>query len=418
MERLQAYIAFSLLFPGSAQGARLLKEFGSPQALFAQDPDALLEKGAISEKTADQLKNIPRDRAEEILRVCRKNHWQILTPESPYYPEELKKIEDFPPVLHADGDLSLLTNKNRVAIVGTRRAVDAALFAAYTLGRALSESGVVTVSGGAVGVDSAAHEGAMLHNGGTICVLGSGFGAAYLPERKLMRKRIAEIGLLLSEMPPLEEPDRDSFPRRNRLIAALSDSVCVIQSAIRGGSMISAHLAEKYGKRLFAVPSSVFSSPGCEKLLEKGALPLETTADVLRYERENPENLSLLWDGVALPPLLRPENLTLEQFSLSNAVLPKEAKEVYLKIRKHNKKSPAPAGETKKRPPNADEALRIEGLGETETRVLQALGSEPKSLDELSEQTGLSPVEIMNAVTVLELSSLAETLPGNRVRRY
>lgn len=418
MEHLQAFIAFSLLFPGTAEGTKLLKKFGTPEALFSQDVDRLLGNGDISEKTANKLKNIPADRAEEIFSICRDEHWQILTPESPYYPESLKEIGDYPPVLYADGDLSLLLKKERVGIVGTRKARKETLFAAYQLGRELSENNIVTVSGGAVGIDSAAHEGALLHNGSTICVLGNGFGAGYLPEKKLMRQRIRETGLLLSETPPFQRPDRYSFPRRNRLIVALSDAVCVMQSETRGGSMISAEYALKYGKRLFAVSDALFPSPGCQKLLAGTALPLENTAQVIKYYKENPKKISLCWDGGALPPLLRPETLTLEQFALSNAVTPKEAEEAFKYVRKDYNISSPPAEKDKKssETASASSPVKTEGLGENETNVLLLLETEPKSLDELSEQTGLSPMEIMNAVTVLELSGLAESLPGNRVK--
>ena len=450
MNDLKTWLTFSFIFGGSVTGNRLLERFGSPAAVLSLDPSSLLSEGEITERMAQDFGKDHARRADFILSSCLNFGWQILTPDSPLYPKAFDKLRDRPAVLYALGDVSLLNAPKAVSVVGTRGAAPQAKLAAYRLGKGLSERGIVTVSGGAVGVDSAAHEGALLGRGGTVGVLGCGFGDSYLPSRVFLRRRIARTGVLITEMHPFEPTSARAFPNRNRMIAALGNAVCVMQSGESGGSMSTAKHAKRCGVRLFALSPEVFRSPGCDLLLKQGATELRDLSDVLSFLGEE-GSLPLRNEG-SLPPSLRQETLTLEQFAFVNGVSPEEARPVWAHLRSGETDGlgavrilrpdggasvPVPT-EAKKRPekkkevpPPAEQAPEakgsVPGAGDREKtakdhrldpaakKVWLALEGE-MSLDALAEKAGLPAGDVLTAATVLELEGLCESLPGNRLR--
>ncbi len=454
MENLIDWLKFSLALNGTAAGAELVRQYGTAEEVLRRDPDVYVLQGLLTEQQAERLKNADEIRAYAILSQCLQFGWQIVTPESPYYPESLRAISDFPLVLYADGDLSLLSAAHTAAIVGSRGAEPAALQAAYLLGQALSENGVVTVSGGAVGIDSAAHEGALTAGGGTIAVLGNGFGANYLPEKLFMRRRIRQNGLLLTESEPFTETSRAVFPRRNRIIAGLAACTVVVRADAKSGSLITARHAERFGRRLFALSPAVCPSDGCENLIKNGAVALKTAGDLVRFFLPDAgAGVSLKNDGSVLPPLLRPHTLTLEQFAFVNGVSVGEARYVYAYIRQPSYergngigraqtlfpaavKSPgkkpgkaqrafapeqaapaAPHPETEAAP--AADNARQEALAALEgdaAAVFAALGDAPLTVDDVSDRCEIPVSRIFTALTELELDGLIRLLPGNRVQ--
>ena len=436
MENILSWIQLSFLFGGTAVGGKLLQKYRTAEAILSLDPTLLTYAGEITESTADKLRRAPglRARAQSVAAVCRNFGWQVLTPESKYYPQEFLFIKDPPYVLYACGDLTCLTQRQKAAVVGTRKPADKAAVAAYDLAAVLSQNGVVTVSGGALGIDSAAHEGALTAAGGTVCMLGMGLGHQYLPEKAFMRRRISKRGVLVSETTPFEGPTLAAFPRRNRLIASMASTLTVIQSDVHGGSMISADYARQYGRQLFALSPAVCASPGCEKLIAEGALPLENTGQLTSfYGLSGAEDWPLKNSG-NLPPVLAPTQCTLVEFARLNGVTEAEAWPLYEELcgrdaaakpfEVHNaltkKRLPTAQSEPAAKPaPSPDtSALRAKiadakNLSGDERTVFLALPEEPCYLDELGERTGLSAGALSTALTYLELTGLAETLPGN-----
>lgn len=432
------WLQLSFVFGGSAAGGALIKAYPNAEALFSVPPETRVLAGEISPGGGEKLRRALEEeaRAKAVAAQCRNFGWQVITPESPFYPASFLDLPDPPLALFAAGDINKLTLSSLCAVVGTRSPSAPALRAAYDLASALSCAGVVTVSGGALGIDSAAHEGALTGPGGTVCVLGNGFGHGYLPEKAFLRARIQKNGLLLSEQPPFTAPSRNTFPRRNRLIAALASGVAVMQSAAAGGSMITASYAEKLGRRIFALSPEVFGSEGCDLLISSGAVPLASTGPVTAFFGEaEAEDQPFLVSGGALPPALTPESLSLEAFASLSGVTPAQAMPLWREIRaKAGVTDPAVPAEpapkkTAARPAKADPspgegepdaALKVkiadaQSLGGEDRAVFLALEKTPQSLDLIAEKTGLSAPAVMAAVTILEMQGLAATQPGNRV---
>ena len=437
MENIIQWLQLSLTLGGTAAGGLLLRRFGTAEKILSQNVNLLLQAGELNEAAAEKLRNVKsaEPAANEIAAVCRNFGWQILTPESRFYPQNFRRLPEPPFVVYAMGDLSVLLAPDKAAVVGTRHPHPTPLVAAYDLGAALSDCGIVTVSGGALGIDSAAHEGALTSFGSTVCVLGCGFGDGYLGEKVFMRRRIAQQGVLLTEMVPFERASTQSFPRRNRLIAALGDTLTVMQSNVRGGSMVSAQYAARYGKPMYALSPQVYASEGCEKLIAEGAVALENTGTLTSFYGVQAESWSLRNTGANVPPVLTPAECTLQEFARLNRVSSAEARPLWESLRARSELAPhravrqirslprqgtAPPPKAPEAPPPEPLSLKekiaaAQDLSGNMKTVFMALEPKPEDLDTLSERTGIAPGELMAAITLLELSDLAETHPGNRV---
>ena len=315
--------------------------FRSPGGVLEADPAYLKQELHLREAQIEKLQFDYTAKAQEILAVCLEMGWQILTPESEFYPRLLRKIPDFPMVLYADGDPSVLKKAPALSIVGTRSASAGGLDVAYRLGAAAAESGTVTVSGCAVGVDSAGLEGALDHDGAVIGVLGNGFGYNYLPERTLLRRRVRRHGVLLTELNPFEAPTRYTFPKRNRILVGVGAALAVIESDERGGSMVSAEYAEKQGKRIFIPAREICDSPGGRALEARGATPIHTAAEALCRLEPLPKLVEKNFSFCARDLLAAeddadryrcPESMPLARYALHYEVSVSEAEWIYSRV--------------------------------------------------------------------------------------
>ena len=228
----------------------------------------------------------------------------VLAPEDERWP--FVDDPEPPALLFARGDLDLLEEPAAVAVVGTRRCTGLGRTVAYRLGRDIARAGGVTVSGLALGVDGAAHRGALDHDGGVVAVVGTGLDVVYPKGNRDLWDDVAEHGLLVGEAPPGTRPDRWRFPARNRLIAALSEAVVVVESHHRGGALSTADEAVHRDRPVMAVPGSVLSaaSDGTNALLVDGAIPIRDAADVLEHlGYRPPPDLDQAAGGVAGPEL-------------------------------------------------------------------------------------------------------------------
>ena len=219
---------------------------------------------------------------ERRLQQLHRDGWQILEPDSDLWPDLLRQIDDAPSVLFVRGDPALLS-RPQLAMVGARHASTEGLDNARRFARALAGAGFTITSGLALGVDRAAHEGA-LQAGTTVAVLGHGPGRCYPPRNQALAEQIvSQGGALLTEFPPDLPPRASFFPQRNRLISGLSLATIVVEAAERSGSLITARLAATQGREVFAIPGSIHNplSKGCHRLLRDGANWLESVQDVL-----------------------------------------------------------------------------------------------------------------------------------------
>lgn len=345
---------------GRASARQLLASFGSAEAIFDASYGAL--KDAAGAARADALSAPVTPAIESSLdatlawlaasvdyRRC------IVTVGDPLYPRLLLETADPPLLLFAQGRVELM-GQPAVAMVGSRNPTPQGLENAKAFAVHLSGCGVTVVSGLALGIDGAAHEGALEGAAGTIAVVGTGLDTVY-PRRHLdLARRISSAGLMVSEFPLATPPLAAHFPQRNRIIAGLSLGTLVVEAAVQSGSLITARMALESGREVFAIPGSIHSpqSRGCNHLIKQGAKLVDRAEDVL-------------------------EELQLER----------EASQKHMP------------------PAHADKA----------DPVVEALGFDPMTLDELVSRTGWSAQQLNTKLLELEIAGRVSRLPGQRFQR-
>lgn len=273
-------IALSLLPFLTPSRTRLLLEYFDPLALACNASAGVLQGLlSVTPEQAEQVRNPLTVPARERVAALRA---RVITLGDETYPVLLKEIIDPPLALHFRGDLSLLA-RPALAIVGSRRASPYGVNAAEHLARQIAGAGIVIVSGGARGIDAAAHHAALDAGGSTIAVLGTGIDIVYPASNRRLFRRIEERGLIVSEFPPGTPPKPENFPMRNRVISGLARGTVIVEATSRSGSLITARMAAEQGRDVFAVPGSIFSagSEGTHRLVQYGAKLVHDANDVL-----------------------------------------------------------------------------------------------------------------------------------------
>lgn len=307
-EELTAWLRLSLTEGvGNDAAQRLLTHFGSPEAVFEQPASALRE--VVSSAQADALLEPPLTLDMQLAltqqwlaqshAACERAVWCLGDAQ---YPAALLQLSDPPLMLYAQGQLTSLLPP-AVAVVGSRNPTPQGAQTAEQLSEALARAGLCVVSGLALGVDGAAHRGALqsgnsadVHNIPmlrTIAVVGTGLDRVYPRQHHALAQAITQHGWLLSEYPLGTPPLAHHFPRRNRLIAALGLGTLVVEAALQSGSLITAHLALELGREVMAIPGSIHApqSRGCHALIKEGAKLVETAQDVLEELQALPTGL-------------------------------------------------------------------------------------------------------------------------------
>jgi len=267
----------------------LLETFNTPAAIFAAGRSAWREAG-LSEKLIEQLAEPDWDKVDADLVWAEQERASIITLDDERYPSLLKNIPDAPPVLYTLGQPEIL-KLPQVAIVGSRNPTHAGIETAHQFAAYLTSMGITVTSGMAMGIDAAAHEGALESmansalkgSGFTVAVTGTGLDRVYPAKNREIAHKIAENGVLVSEYSPGTPPLPGNFPRRNRIISGLSMGVLVVEAALQSGSLITARLASEQGREVFAVPGSIHHAlaKGCHTLIREGAKLVETAAHIL-----------------------------------------------------------------------------------------------------------------------------------------
>lgn len=343
-----------------------------------------------------KFKAYPLEKAEKSYNDAASAGMKIVTPQSDLFPEPLKRIDNCPLVLYVYGDETVLKNELSVSVVGAREASNYGCAVAKALSSALASKGFTIVSGGARGIDSEAHFGAMEEGGKTVCVLGCGLNTNYLMELQPMRDKIALNGAVISEYPPKTPASRTTFPIRNRIISALTLGTIVVEAGERSGSLITARLALEQGKDVFAVPGDLVHSSflGTNKLIRDGAIAVFSPNDIL--EEYYSEYYDKIVDKTRFPDD--------EIIKRAQSYLSKSKTEVAEQASEHNRKE-----KHKKEKEAAPDYLT-----EAAKKIYAVLNEEPKHVDLLSEESGLTVSQTLSALTELEVYSLAVSLSGRR----
>jgi DNA processing protein len=346
---------------GSRTFRRLLESFDSPGAILAA-PHRLLEAAGCPRQAIDFLQAGKTEAIQASLDWLEQPGNRLLTLHDLDYPPLLAEIHDPPPLLYVVGDVDLLSQP-QLAMVGSRNPTPAGTGNARQFAATLAGAGLVITSGLAVGIDGAAHEGA-LERGRTIAVTGTGLDRVYPARHKALAHQIAERGVLVSEFPPGTQPKPENFPRRNRIISGLSLGALVVEATPHSGSLITARLALEQGREVFAIPGSIHNpqARGCHALIREGAKLVESAQDII-------EELGAMFGSLSC--------------STSTPGTEEEPAEL-----------------------DADYV-----------KLLDAMGFDPVSADDLITRTSLTPEAVSSMLLLLELDGHVSSAPGGHYCR-
>ena len=371
----------------------LLASFGLPETVLGQSFESLAR--VTNEASARAVLAAPgADFSAQLETVLA---WRdvpgnaLLALDDPAYPPLLLTMPDPPPLLYVKGQLALLHTRS-VAVVGSRSATPQGAEDAKRFSREFSDAGLAVVSGLALGIDAAAHRGALAGRTGTVAVIGTGADVVYPPAHEPLAHEIATNGAILSEW-PLGTPARPAhFPQRNRLIAGLVNGVLIVEAAMRSGSLITARLANEMGRDVFALPGSIHAplSRGCHRMIKQGAKLVETPEDVLE-ELGMPTTQAPAEAVEAAKRASRPAKA-------NSATQPGQASLAFPLLTQDNAAPPPTL------PPEAQ-------------RLLDALGHAPTTLEILAARTEMDDSALQSTLLRLELSGHLTALPGGRYVR-
>lgn len=386
---------------GAITAAKLLRHFGSPEAIFNAQPNTL--EALVGPAKAQALCHVPSHFENDLARTYK---WLCNAPalsrralwhwHDPAYPPALLEIEDPPLVLFVQGATQWVSSdsvlwhqqlKASIAIVGSRSPTQQGKENAKKFATQLREQGICIVSGLALGIDTAAHEGALLgknHQGPcTIAVLGTGLDKIYPARNETLYHAVSQTGLVMSEQLLGTSAQAHHFPRRNRIITGISQGTLVVEAALKSGSLISARLAAEQGREVFAIPGSIYAhqAKGCHQLIKQGAKLVENLEDIL-------EELAPM-QAHSQQKTATPHAFSSNQLDWTPSHTPQmKAAETSL--------PPQPEG------PSDQKVMRI----------LDCMGSDPIGFDALMDRTGI-PAHLLQAQLLdLELQGQIEKLPG------
>jgi DNA processing protein len=284
MDSREAFIALNMIEGvGPVRVRQLLEHFGEAPAILSASASQLEQVYGIGPEIADTIANWEKtvDLTGELKRI-EQFGCNIVVQTDENYPELLKQIYDPPTVLYVKGTL-LPRDKNSIAMVGSRMTTHYGIEIARKLAYQLAYIGVTVVSGGARGIDTAAHQGALNSKGRTIAVLGTGINLVFPAENAELFERIAATGGVISQFPFNRPGDKQTFPIRNRIVAGMTLGTVVVEANLTSGALITANMAVENGRQVFAVPGRIDSprSKGCHDLIKKGAKLCESAEDIL-----------------------------------------------------------------------------------------------------------------------------------------
>lgn len=357
MTDVRYWIALSMISDiGPVTARKLIAAFGTPEKVFSAPIRELLGVDTIGMQRARSIKDFSAwHDVETLLERVEERDITVTALQSPSYPALLREVEDAPVVLFTRGTVTV-QDRYAIAIVGSRKPTPYGISVVESIAEELSGMGFTIVSGMARGIDSLAHRAALRRGGRTFAVLGSGIDVPYPPENKTLMEHIAASGCLISEFPPGTPPEKENFPKRNRMISGLSLGVLVVEATADSGSLITARSAMEQGREIFAIPGKVTSahSTGTHALIRQGAR-------LVRHARDIVEELAPVLKG----------------FMKSDAAVAPD-------------------------------------LSEEEKRLCSFLSGEPKQIDDISRESGLPTAKILGVLLGLEMKGAVRQMTGKR----
>ena len=398
-ENLRYWLWMQRALGEGAHIKNIVEEFGCAKALYDSNIIEWKMSPSLTAKQINKLEQTKLTDIDEIVYTCENNGWQIIDYDDKLYPERLKEIYNPPCVLYVDGDMPDIDNLVTIAIVGTRKASDYAIKVTHIMSKGITECGAVVISGGALGVDTAAHKGALAVQGKTIAVLGCGLGTSYLNENKLLRDTIRKNGALVTEYPPFTRASRTTFPLRNRIISGLSLGVLVVEAGVKSGSLITANFALEQGRDVFAVPASVLSVDfyGTNKLIDDGAMVATKPVHII-------EPYAQRFASIDISKARTVDELLNDDADHNSANTEKSADKLSFDNLEHNRQI---------RLENENKAKNLSGDVKA---VYICMNDSFMHIDIIIEKTGLASHKVIAALTQLEVMGLVESASGKRYK--
>lgn len=368
-QELKYWIAWNKIKEiGPVRFSRLVQHFSSLEEAWRNNMNTSEIKKLLhlGEETLNRIEVEKREiNPEQEWDLLEKRNIKVITIQEDDYPAILKNIYSPPPVIYYQGDFSaIMKNACGLAIVGSRKATYYGRKVAREIAGELARSGYIVISGLAQGIDTNAHLGALESQGLTIAVLGCGIDCIYPSENRTLARRIMENGAVITEFPLFTKPEKNNFPRRNRIISGLSLGTLVVEAAAKSGALITTDYALEQGREVFAIPGSIYSflSAGCHNLIKQGAKLVNNYRDIL-------------------------EELEGEGTDLSKNKVADSTKE---------------------------DLVHIWELTDHEKRLLHYISIEPLHIDEIAELAALSYSEVSEVLLSLELKNLIREIEGKR----
>jgi len=436
---------------------------------FDGDIDAIYDAGAseyeslrlrsgtrLRSSTIEALSDKSLDEADEIIEACESISCGIITPDSPFYPSRLKRIEGRPMVLYYSGTMRPLDNEVAIAMVGTRDMTEYGQRNAYSIAYDLSRAGAVVVSGMALGIDGITHRGCLDAGGYTVAVIGCGLDVVYPKDHRNLMREIAEKGLIISEYPPGTKPVGHHFPQRNRIISGLSLGTVVIEAGKSSGALITANTAIEQGRDLYALPGKAgeITSLGTNELIKKGATMITDATEILNayidlypnkidlskmpsvragmyrvprgdrkiaasvkgYGRRGSGKIEDIHD-ISVSSENAPKHLSPESQN-SDVGTEKEVKPSLFGRLKNSRKAEKAAKKERDSSKDNEILKNLESCSEDQRKIYDAIpeNGDPVTADVLSA-VGMPMNQILTSLTMLEIFGLIEGKPGGKYAR-
>ncbi len=356
---------------GSKYFQKLLESFDTPTDVFNASSSSLKQAG-ISQNLADAIIDAKGSDsvAPDLEWLNAADNHYIVTINCPEYPSLLKQTDSAPPLLYVHGDLSII-NDPQLAIVGSRNPTQSGMTSAYDFAKYLGQTGLCITSGLALGIDGSAHQGALDAGAPTIAIIATGIDRVYPAKHRNLAHQIVKNGAIISEFPIGTQPRSGNFPRRNRIISGLAHGTLVVEAALKSGSLITARLASEQGREVFAIPGSIHNplAKGCHLLIRQGAKLVENAQDIL-------EEMSAVID-----------------LSQINQVTMTASHE------------------------EAETSVNTESVDPDHQVLLDKMGYDPISIDNLVASTGFKPESIAAMLLILELQNQVSSNGGGTYTR-
>ena len=348
--------------------------------------------GVLNFKDIESLKNTDLNEVDKIINSCKNLNYEIIDINNEKYPKLLYEIDNPPAVIYSSGNIDFLKDSLSIAVVGTRKASEYGIEIAEEISYELALNGFTIVSGGAMGIDSVAHEGAIKAGGKTLPVLGCGLNFPYLSSRAQLRKRISETGAVISEYPPSVPAYKYNFPIRNRIISGLCVGTIVVEAGLKSGSLITANLANDQNRDVYIVPPKVenFGNSGSIALIGDGAKVISGAKEIIfEYSGNSEIRKSYSFNSVS--------KAKKEYEFINNSELAPGNRNIYNEECYKKRK---------------DSKSNLKNLDSLEKQVYNLIVENKIHVDDIVMRTNIPSFRLLVILTNLELEGLIRSLPG------